>query len=345
MKYFYIVLLFVLGPCRREAGNYIPVESLDLDNCEEITCQEIALENYLPSHPTGMFFTEGKLVIKDDKGHLNLFHTITKEGKLLQEFLQRGDGPEEYSSSDFNFQLSDNHILDVFDNSRGKIISFEEKEGRFSFLSTFSAKMNEETICGMLNCGDYYLTVGVNGRFEQNRFLVLDTLGNVKTAIGDYPMIHPDLLVKPKEDLQTVLFHTSFLRLSPDRQKAVFASYKGALIQFFDLSSLPDTISTKSIQLERPKKKEQITYEHEGWVYGFEDVYVTNSNVYAIYNGETAVDNPGLGRYILKYDWKGNLLKKYKFEMGLRSLAIDEASETAFLIGYVDDEMRLYYKE
>lgn len=195
----------------------------------------------------------------------------------------------------------------------------------------------------MVNCGNYYLATGVNGRFVDNRFLVLDTLGNVKTAIGNYPEILPDLLVKPEEDMQTILFNTALFRRSPDKQKAVFASYKGALLEFLDLSALPDSVPVKSVQLERPKKKEQITREHEGWVYGFEDVYVTNKNVYVIYNGETAVDNPELGRYILKYNWDGNLLHQYKFDMGLRSLAVDEATGTIFFVGYVNDEMKLFF--
>lgn len=110
------------------------------------------------------------------------------------------------------------------------------------------------------------------------------------------------------------------------------------------MSALPDSVPVKSVQLERPKKKEQITREHEGWVYGFEDVYVTNKNVYVIYNGETAVDNPELGRYILKYNWDGNLLRQYKFDMGLRSLAVDEATGTIFFVGYVNDEMKLFFR-
>lgn len=118
-----------------------------------------------------------------------------------------------------------------------------------------TAKTNEENIRELVNCGNYYLATGVNGRFVDNRFLVLDTLGNVKTAIGNYPEILPDLLVKPEEDMQTILFNTALFRRSSDKQKAVFASYKGALLEFLDLSALPDSVPVKSVQLERPKRK------------------------------------------------------------------------------------------
>ena len=344
MKTFlFVFLLVIISSCHTETGDYIPVRSLDLSSCEKIVYQEIVVKDYLLSYPTGIFLIDGKLVIKDEKGYRKLFHVITKDGELVQEFLQSGEGPEEYVSSNFNSQLSNDCILDMFDSSRKKNISFKYKEGYFSFSSMLTAKTNEENIRELVNCGNYYLATGVNGRFVDNRFLVLDTLGNVKTAIGNYPEILPDLLVKPEEDMQTILFNTALFRRSPDKQKAVFASYKGALLEFLDLSALPDSVPVKSVQLARPKKKEQITREHEGWVYGFEDVYVTNKNVYVIYNGETAVDNPELGRYILKYNWDGNLLHQYKFDMGLRSLAVDEATGTIFFVGYVNDEMKLFF--
>ena len=109
-----------------------------------------------------------------------------------------------------------------------KNISFKYKEGYFSFSSMLTAKTNEENIRELVNCGNYYLATGVNGRFVDNRFLVLDTLGNVKTAIGNYPEILPDLLVKPEEDMQTILFNTALFRRSPDKQKQFLHRNKGA---------------------------------------------------------------------------------------------------------------------
>ncbi len=340
--FLFIMLLLSWSSCQEKVENHIPVESPNLDDCEDFFCKEISVDHYWPLYPTGIFITDENLIIKDENGNRRLFHVITQEGKLVQEFLEQGKGPKEFISSTFNSQFSDNHVLDVFDNTQKRIISYAKKENRFIFSSTFSSKKSNENICEMVNCGNYYLAMGENGRFKNNRFLVLDTLGNIIKVTGCYPIIQPDLLVDPKKDLQTMLFHTSSFRVSPNRQKAVFASYKGALIQFFDLSSLPDLVQKKSIQLERPKKKEQIAHDHEGWVYGFEDVYVTNDHVYAIYNGETAIDNPEFGRYILKYDWDGNLLKKYRSDMGIRCFAVDESSGTLFFISYINDRMKLF---
>lgn len=342
-KFIYLLVLFFVSSCQKKVTNYIGVETLTLKDCEEIVYKEIILDDLLLSYPTGMFFINGELVVKDEKGHQTLFHMITKEGETVQEFLKQGNGPEEYITSNFNSQLSEDGILDMFDSSRKNIVSFKIKDGIFQFSGIRSIAKVKEFVLEAIDYGDYILAMGANGRFQKNRFLVLDTLGNVIRAMGDYPEIQPELLDEPKEDLQTILFHTSFFRMAPDKKKAVFASYKGALMQFLDLSALPDSVLIRSIQLEKPKKKEQITREHDGWVYGFEDIYVTNDHVYAIYNGETAIENPEFGRYLLKYDWKGNLLKQYKLDVGIRCLAVDETNKIIYFVGYVNDEMRLFY--
>lgn len=340
----YILLLFLfVCSCQKEEQEYIPVKSVDWTDCRELVSEEIATVDYWPSYPTGMFIVNNNLIIKDERGYQSLFHVVTEEGKLVQDFLRRGPGPEEYVVSNFNAQFSDDHEIDMFDAAHSRLISYALDSAHFTFSHAFSAQASNGNIREMVNAGHYYLAMGENGRFVDNRFLVLDTLGNAIKFMGDYPEIQPDLLVDVEKDLQTILYHTSFFRVSPDRQKAVFASYKGALLQFFDLSMLPDSIPTRSVQLERPKKKEQITSDHEGWVYGFEDVYTTCDHVYAIYNGQTAVENPGLGQFILKYDWDGNLLAIYKSPIGLRCLAVDETTGKFFLIGYTNDEMKLFY--
>lgn len=340
--YIYLFFLVFYSSCQKASEECIPVENPDLMSCERIVCREIVSDDYLLSYPTAMFVIGGNLLIMDDKGHQTLFHVITKEGRMVHEFLKRGEGPEEYVSSTFNAQWSGEGILEMFDNAHQKVLAFDKVNGFFSFLSAFTSHEINGNIREMVRCKDGYLSMGSNGRFEDNRFLLLDTLGNVQSSLGNYPAISSDLLTHPVKDLQTMLFHTSFFRVSPDKQKAVFASYKGALIQFLDLTSLPDSIGERSLQLERPKKKEQISSDHEGWVYGFEDVYVSNQAVYAIYNGETALDNPGLGQYLLIYDWEANLRAKYRFDMGTRCLAVDESTNTVFVVGYVGDEMKLF---
>lgn len=91
-----------------------------------------------------------------------------------------------------------------------------------------------------------------------------------------------------------------------------------------------------SRQLEVPIKSRNLK-EHEGWVYGFEDVSVTDSAVYAIYNGETAEENPLLGK-ILVFDWQGNLQKIYQLDLNLRCLTIDERRHCIYAVVVYTEE-------
>ena len=79
-------------------------------------------------------------------------------------------------------------------------------------------------------------------------------------------------------------------------------------------------------------KKEKRDNKHAGWVYGFEDVYVTNDYIYAIYNGKTVKENPMFGKNILIYNWSGELVNSYKTDIYLRNVAVDEKRNIVYVI-------------
>ncbi len=341
----FIFLLFLLLSisCAEQPHCYIPVTPLNLSESKVVSYEEIKTDDYLMSFPTSMFICDSNLIIKDGKGHKYLFHVLNKNGYIVDEFLTLGNGREEYVYSNFNAQMNKEGVLEMYDSARKRIISFHKIEGKFKFKYSYNVGTDEEYVTEAVNVGNYFLGQGMNGRFVKNRYMVFDSLDSVPKWIGEYPEISPQLLENTEQDLKTILHHTPIFRLSPDKSKAVFASYKGALIQFYNLSLLPDSINYKSIQLEIPINKSQISPNHEGWIYGFEDAFTTDSSVYLIYNGYTSLENPGLGEYVLQYDWNGNLLEQYKFDIGMRSLAVDEKNGIIYFVGYVDDEMKLFF--
>lgn len=332
----------MLISCGGEPGHYIPVTPIDLSQCKTISSKDSFINDYLLSYPTSMFVDDEHIIIKDEKGHKFLFHVLDKKGNIIQEFLTKGNGSEEYAFSNFNAQMDDDGGLEVFDSARKRIISFHKQGDKYRFLSSNTVNTDSEYVMEAITCGDYVLAMGMNGLLNDNRCIVLDKQGKVINVLGDYPEISPELLDNPEKDLAVILNHTPIYRVSPNQQKMVFASYKGSLVEFFDLSLLPDSIVYKSIQLEIPIDKTQKTSGYEGWIYGFEDAFVTDNFVYFVYNGQTALDNPGFGEYILKYNWEGSLLEKYKFDVGIRSLAVDERNGILYYIGYVDDELKLF---
>lgn len=321
--------------------DFIPVDPVGISKVDTLSLKELICEDYLASYPEAMLYVDNELIVQDRRSSRFLFHKIGKDG--MKEFVQLGNGPEDYLDTNLNPFIGKNGEIGFYDTAKRKVFLLKEnkdvyKTHKYVMMNKINGQVRET-----VECGDFYLATGRQGDFLNYRFLIVDSIGNIVSKYGNYPCIEPSLFSNPSEDIKKMLHSSSFLRVSPDKQKAVFASYHGALIQFFDLTSLPDSLKEiRSFQLDIPIKHSQISATHAGWVYGFEDLYVTDNYIYAIYNGQTAQENPEFGHRILVFDWSGNLKKTYFAELGIRSLAVDENRNVLYLAGYDEEGMKLY---
>lgn len=334
------MLLFTIEACKPKIETAsLPVQHFNLDSSKQIRWQVLDTD-YLMSYPESMILTDNHLIIQDRKALDYLFHAINRSnGSLDFEFARRGNGPDEFLDVTLNpYWSQEQKTLSFFDPVKRTFFSFQEvladscSKESFSLIYRKEILLEPEYVREMLVSDGGYVLVGEHGIFDKKRFIVLDNDLQTIGSFGKYPTVR-NLLTNPETDLRTMLFASSFFKVSPDRQKAVFATYKGALLQFFDLSNCKDSIvNIRSIQSQYPIKKEQISPEHDGWVYGFEDVYVTNNFIYAIYNGETAEDNPMLGKFIVVFNWEGEFCKSYHLDLNLRCLAVDEEKNEIYIV-------------
>lgn len=341
------LLLSIVSSCQHKMNiemMTLPVEPFDLDSSQSLSW-EIMDTEYLLSYPENMILTDNHLIIQDRKAVNHLFHVISRNDSILNfEFAKKGNAPQEFLDATLNPHWNqEKKIITFYDPLKKKLFSFQKQNVKidsiplFAFLDTKNIYLKSEYIREIFPCNDGYLLMGEHGMFDKNRFLLLDDDLHLIKACGDYPNVKP-LLTNPEQDFRKMIFGLSFFKISPNGKKAIFATYKGALLQFFDLSHCRNSIVTiKTIQSEYPINKRQISPDHEGWVYGFEDVYVTDSYIYAIYNGQTAVDNPGMGKYILVFNWNGELCNKYQSDMNLRCLAVDETKKIIYAVAYAED--------
>lgn len=339
------LLLFIIGACHpKMKTETLPIQSFNLDSSKLVPWKMIETE-YLMSYPESMILTDSHLIIQDRRSIDYLFHAINRSnGSLDFEFVRKGNGPNEYLDATLNpYWNNDKNMLSFYDPVNRSFFSFQVDMVDFyswaptKFIDAKKVFLGSEYVREMFACNGGYILMGEHGIFDNHRFIVLDNNMEIVGKSGNYPNVR-DLLTNPDQDFRSMFFASSFFKVSPDQKKAIFATYKGALLQLFDLSSCKDSIvNFKSIQLEYPIKKEQITSDHDGWVYGFEDVYVTNNFVYAIYNGETAIDNPMFGKFVLVFNWEGKLCKSFKLDLNLRCLAVDEVENIIYLVACKED--------
>lgn len=331
-----LLIIIALSSCNRKKQFACESATVDIYS-EEISAyidyEEIDID-YLFSFPEALLLDSNKLIIKEEHSKNKLFHVIDlSTGELLQEFAERGNAPNEYISS----------TLNVYYNSNTKELSFFDPNGKkyHNFIGDLNNnyRYNEninmnfsESIREVVKSGDNYILTGENGTFDEYRFIVTDKNGNILYTNNKYPCLHP-YLNGSKENLRQMLYNSVFYKTSPDEKKLVFATYKGTLIQFIDISEIPDSIGTiKSVLLDYPMKQEKNTKDAYEWVYGFEDIYTTDKHVYAIYNGKTIKENPMLGQNILVYNWDGQLVNSYKTDLYIRCIAVDEKNNIAYVI-------------
>ena len=321
--------------------NDVPVVSIDFTEIDTLSLRKLNSDNYLASYPEAMLLVDNELIVQDRRSMPFLFHKIGKDG--VNEFVELGNGPEDYLDTNLNPFVEGEGKIGFYDPIKRKISLLKEKNGTYRIDKSIKINNIEGQVRESIGCGSFYLLTGLQGDFSTNRFIIVDSVGHIVSKNGGYPSINPSLFNNPSEDIVKLLHIASFLRISPDKQKVVFASYHGALIQFFDLSFFPDSLrAIRSLQLNIPMKHSQISKTHAGWVYGFEDVFATDNYVYAIFNGQTAYENPGFGHRILVFDWLGSLKKTYFSQLGIRSLAVDEDANLFYLAGYDEEEMSLY---
>lgn len=337
-------LIFAIEACQPKMETVsLPVCPFNLDSSKQVNWQIIDTE-YLMSYPESMILTDKYLIIQDRRAVDYLFHAINRSNDSLDfEFVRRGNGPHEYLDATLNpYWDQEEKTISFFDPIKRTYLSFQESptdsnsKTSYKFIDKKEVLLKSEYLREMFTCGGGYILMGEHGFFDENRFVVLDNNLRIIEKSGSYPNVR-NLLTNPDEDFRKMFFASSFFKVSPDKKKAAFATYKGSLLQFFDLSNFKDSIiNIKTVQSEYPIKKEQITPEHEGWVYGFEDVYVTNDFIYAIYNGETAEDNPMLGKHIVVFNWEGEFCKSYQLDLNLRCLAVDEDKKEIYVVACMD---------
>lgn len=336
------LIIFFLSSCaKKEHTSSIAIDIFNDRNARTIDIEKIETD-YLIAYPECMLWVgNGHLIIKDEMNHECLFHLLDiKTGKLLSDFVRKGQGPDEYASSTLNVHLhQDGQQLSFFDPNGRRYHTFAPTEDDISLgYKHISSHVitSIPAIREVIVAKQGYILTGENGRFDSHRFVSVDENWNIENSSGTYPDLKP--LLGSDENYRQMIYSTVMYKTAPSKNKAVFATYRGALLQLLDISNYKDSVKTiKSILLNRPIKTEQIEPNHAGWVYGFEDIYATDHYVYAIYNGQTAKENPMLGKNILVYDWNGQIVNTYKTELNLRCIAVDEAQNTAYVIACEED--------
>lgn len=326
-----ISLAILVLSCKQKNHNY-PVSEISFKKQVDISYKEINIDFYL-SYPKSLLLTDSFIVIQDDRGHDYFYHVLNRNtGQLEFEFAKKGNGPNEVLSTSINPMVDQQeNSFQFFDRDRRNINNYN----LFTNIMSYESVGNKVADYGLwahnfFTVGNYYLSLGMNGKFEYKPLAIFDKSLKLTGMFGEYPFFSSD--EKKNKELLELYRHIYFFRISNDKRKAIFASYTMGLFQIFDLTELPHKVTTvKSIQLT------PLFTSNEN-IWGFEDVYVSNNYAYLLHNGQASTANQYYSTSIKVFDWEGTPIADYNTEVSMRCIAIDEDEEVIFAIAYTDEK-------
>lgn len=336
-----LYLSFILHSCVNEGAISLSVTEPLFRVKQELSFQPIH-SDYLMSYPVAIYLTDSSIILQDSRGKDYFFHAINrKTGRLESEFGAVGRAPGELLSAAYSNTISTNKdTLSLFDDESKKIVHYVNSNGTFKFYSeykipeTINSKGNIK-IC--LNHKGAYLAAGYNGLFIKNRFAIFNDRSQIIRTIGEYPNMSSYNI--DSTNYQQLFYGPSFFRLNPSKTKAAFGTYKGALMEIFDLSKFPDEIKKDtSILFCAPFNKNETLDKNSGIRFGFEDLVITRNRIYTLFNGKTGAENPYFTKDIKVFNLKGEPVIEYNIGIDLRCLAVDEDTNEIYAIVYEPTE-------
>ena len=328
------------------SDRYMVDEGIDKKKSEQVNIEVIRLGDLSQSGIYGLngFIKQGN--------HLIVGATYMQEGVAqtldLDHPVKRELSSKAISSSKPFRALSS---FNSFDGKSVTALDFKTGELIENSVTPLTKGVAEESVIQLPEGEQHLIAVKTNdfvistGFYEEGRYL----LYSLADGSAHYYLSYPDCLDYPdlQEKTKGMVYASSVLRVRPDGQAFVCADMYSGLIDFCRL--MPGGIERVKMQrLNYPRVEISETpitlvrYRQENR-FGFMDLAVTNQRVYALYSGKT-YERDRQGAFecnrLLEYDWEGNLISSFDFDVALTGITYDE--EEGLLYGIAGDtEMSL----
>jgi hypothetical protein len=179
--------------------------------------------------------------------------------------------------------------------------------------------------------------VGI-GMFEDGRFRLYDSLGNIVSACGIYPFQGKEMDFKDR-----FIIYQGYVSTSADGNSfAIGTSYCDNL-EFYRITD-GNAVLVKKYE----------SYDVKGVFYGnriridddcimnYKDAY-GGKYCYMLYSGKPYLDNGSRisdvsGRRIIVFDWNGNYIRSYKADVDIFSFCVDEENNIIYALIYDDND-------
>lgn len=262
-----------------------------------------------------------------------------KTGEYLIDYLNRGDGPNEFLHFTTISTLGDSLVL--WDTNKETLAYLGTNYDAMTTIPT--PRQVKITSNGALLAAFKVLPLrsdlsAATGLVKEKRIALIDGAGKVVVAFGDYPREEKD---KKYTDSENGFAYQSQMAYQHNKQVLAVGSCYGESISFYNIEDEKSPRLIKEYCYSYPQYRDdsngqqyQSVIFDKNNVFGIIDMKASSEHCICLFSGEVySPDRAYGGQFLLLFNWSGNPVKMIKLDQLYANIAINEKEQEVYLLG------------
>lgn len=322
-KHYIIILLFVLilFSCNQNNKN----DTIILKH------EEIKIEDMIIGYARSIKNIDSFLIVLDYKNEA-LFHLVNiNKMQYKGIFGIKGEGPKDFI-----------HPVGLTQYAVHSLCCYDLMNRKISEISIHNDSISSKTIMKCDTLTNFNIIPGNNnsyigvGSYQDSMFKIINKEGQIIKGYFSYPSKDKDEAKIP-ENIRAMAYQGQ-IDINPSRNKFAYATSYAKQLYFFSIKEnriqtikeikesypqyIPDTSQGTSAVFDRKAP------------FGFTDI-ITDKYIYALYSGKSFEKHRlkcSEGNNLLIYNWEGDLVKEYEFDISVLCFCVNEKNNIIYAI-------------
>lgn len=342
-----LISVFLLSSCTSKPRG---IESIyvDFPQTIELKAKVVSSDSVIFRYPFRVHVQDDKVVVMDLHGTEYFYHAFSyPDFHYLTSFGKRGEAPGEVISAE-NFRW-DGSYLWTLDAGKSKLT-------RFGFSLSGDSLLQKEVVSldkDIFRAFDFVQyddsTFIIPDYSGDSRFCWVDRQGKLLKKTGRIPTRNEDALKNARPALAQAW--RSFIDYNPRNGVLAAVTQLGEVLEIYNLKD-----STHVVRIGphgEPEFKISQGYGIPTGIMGFSDIHVTDSAIYAVFQGHAFKDImqkakqgdklPDGGQNIYVFSLEGKPLRKYVLDHYIHGISVDEQKGVVIATDVNKDEPIMEY--
>ncbi|MBE9488368.1 MAG: hypothetical protein IMY73_04195 [Bacteroidetes bacterium] len=344
------LLIFAITSCsEKKVNNCLD----DFEETKNLKTEEIVLQN-IDSESRNMIMFDSLCVLSSnfDETYLSMYNINSKK---TIKWLNKGRGEGEILHFSDMHKYNDSILYVDAEPKMCLMFNIHDIEkGDYKCLKNVKYSLRPSRNTVLVN-DSTVIYQGENSSKDclDNRFCMENIKTNKFVSFGEFPKEDEIIFTLPKENSVWFITYQGNIRYNKKKKRAVLFYYGAVGFEIMDTQKQKMEVSkfyqypiVTITRIECPEFTANRAENVKSSKRGFIDGSCTDTAIYFLYSDKTfEEENKGMGVYVLKYDWKGNPIKKYILDTEITSFSLSEDEQYLYGLSSNDEsEFVIKYK-